>query len=183
LPKPTEVIRPRREEAPVDRGNPDGARLVHSEVVGGRGRAGRGARRPALAGGTKRCESISRAVGARGSWLGPGNSDYYENILVEAKGGFASLDVLLQAETNYISGLADMFGYAPTDTTVCGNHPAKYLSYTYSSSSGLPITAEVVIAVFGTTAYSARYSKSISQNADAAAERSLTTLCGRATPQ
>jgi hypothetical protein len=53
------------------------------------------------------------------------------------------------------------------------------MSYTYTSSTGLPVTAEVIIAVFGTTAYSARYSKSISQDADVAAERSLTTLCGR----
>jgi hypothetical protein len=111
--------------------------------------------------------------------LGPGNADYYQNIIVEAKNGFASLNALYNAEFAYISGLPDVFGYAPTDTTVCGNHPAKYLSYTYTSSTGLPVTSEVVIAVFGTTAYSANYSKSITQYADVAAEHSLTTLCGR----
>ena len=115
-----------------------------------------------------------------GSWSGPGDSDYTQNIIVEAKKGFGSLDALLTAEVAYIAGLPDQFGYAPTDTTTCGGHPAKYLSYTYTSSTGLPVTAEVIIAVFGTTGYSARYSKSIEQNADAAAERSLTTLCGRA---
>jgi hypothetical protein len=114
-----------------------------------------------------------------GTWQGPGDSDYYQNIIVEAKAGYTSLDALLQAETNYIASLPDQFGYAPTDTTLCGNHPGKYLSYTYTSSTGLPVTAEVVIGVFGTTAYMVRYSKSISQWANAAAEKSLTTLCGR----
>jgi hypothetical protein len=115
-----------------------------------------------------------------GSWLRPGDTDYSQNIIVEAKNGMGSLDTLFKAEVAYIASLPDRFGYAPTDTTVCGSHPAKYMSYTYTSSTGLPVTSEVVIAVFGTTGYSARYSKSISQYADAAAERSLTTLCGRA---
>ena len=114
-----------------------------------------------------------------GSWLRPGDTGYSENIIVQSKDGFPSLDALLQAEVNYVSSLPDRFGYAPTDITLCGNHPAKYLSYTYTSSTGLPVTAEVVIAVFGTTGYSANYSKSISQDADVAAERSLMTLCGR----
>ncbi|HEY1656180.1 MAG TPA: hypothetical protein VGF86_13825 [Candidatus Tumulicola sp.] len=117
-----------------------------------------------------------------GIWQHPGDADYSQNIVVEAKGGIESLDALLKAEVNYIGGLPDRFGYAPTDTTVCGNYPAKYLSYTYTSSTGLPVTAEVVIAVFGKTGYSASYNKSISQTADAAAERSLRTLCGHAAP-
>ena len=115
-----------------------------------------------------------------GSWLHPGDTGYAQNITVQAKDGFASLDALLKAETAYVTGLPDVFGYAPTDTTVCGKHPAKYLSFTYTSSTGLPVTAEMVIAVFGTMGYSARYNKSISQNADAAAEASLNTLCGHA---
>jgi len=114
-----------------------------------------------------------------GSWLRPGDTGYSENIIVEAKNGIGSLDALFRAEVSYIAGLPDQFGYAPKDTTLCGNQPAKYMSYTYTSSTGLPVTAEVVIAVFGTTGYSARYSKSISQDADVAAERSLATLCGR----
>jgi hypothetical protein len=115
-----------------------------------------------------------------GTWVGPGDADYYQNILVESKNGIASLDALYKAEVAYIAGLPDQFGYAPTKTTLCGNHPAWYMSYTYTSPTGLPVTSEVIIAVFGTTGYSARYSKSISQYANAAAERSLTTLCGRA---
>jgi hypothetical protein len=46
----------------------------------------------------------------------------------------------------------------------------------------VPVTSEVVIAVFGTTAYSANYSKTITQWADPAAERALLTLCGRSKP-
>jgi hypothetical protein len=115
-----------------------------------------------------------------GSWQGPGDSDYYQNIVVEAKDGFGSLNALFRAEAAYIAGLQDQFGYAPTDTTLCGNHPAMYLSYTYTSSTGLPVTAEAIIAVFGTTGYLARYSKSIEQEANVAAEKSLTTLCGHA---
>ncbi len=115
-----------------------------------------------------------------GVWLRPGDTDYSENIIVEAKDGIGSLGALFRAEVNYIASLPDQFGYAPTDTTVCGNHPAKYMSYTYTSPSGLPVTSEVVIAVFGTTGYSARYSKAITEDADVAAERSLATLCGRA---
>jgi len=86
---------------------------------------------------------------------------------------------LLQAEVHYIASLPDQFGYAPTNTTLCGNHPGMYLSYTYTSSTGLPVTAEEMIAVFGTTGYRLRYSKSIEQEANVAAEKSLTTLCGR----
>jgi hypothetical protein len=37
----------------------------------------------------------------------------------------------------------------------------------------------MIVAVFGTTAYSARYSKSISRYANTAAEQSLAMLCGR----
>ena len=114
-----------------------------------------------------------------GTWLRPGDTGYSENVVVERKDGFPSLDALLTAEVNYIASLPDQFGYAPVDTTVCGNHPAKYLSYTYTSSTGVPVTSEVVIAVFGTTAYSANYSKTITQWADPAAESSLKTICGR----
>jgi hypothetical protein len=114
-----------------------------------------------------------------GSWQGPGDSDYYQNIVLDVKPGFASLDALLQAEVHYIASLPDQFGYAPTNTTLCGNHPGMYLSYTYTSSTGLPVTAEEMIAVFGTTGYRLRYSKSIEQEANVAAEKSLTTLCGR----
>jgi len=113
-----------------------------------------------------------------GSWLRPGDTGYSQNITVEAKEGFTSLEALMSAERSYVSGLPDVVGSAPTDITVCGNHPAKYFSYTFTSSSGLPVTSEMVIAVFGTTAYSARYNKSISQYADTAAERALSTLCG-----
>jgi hypothetical protein len=98
--------------------------------------------------------------------------------MVEAKSGIESLDALFRAEARDIANLPDQFCCAPTNTTVCGNHPAKYVSYTNTSSTGLPVTSEVVITVFGTTGYSARYSKSISRFANAAAERSLTTLCG-----
>lgn len=115
-----------------------------------------------------------------GTWLLPGDSNYSQNIIVEAKSGIASLDALYRAEVSYIASLPDQFGYAPTGMTLCGNQPAWYMSYTYTSSTGWPVTSELVIAVFGTTGYSARYSKSISQDADVAAERSLTTLCGRA---
>jgi hypothetical protein len=114
-----------------------------------------------------------------GNWLRSGNVNNSESIVVQAKDGFPSLDALYRAEVAYIAGLPDQFGYAPTKTTVCGNHPAWYMSYTYTSPSGDPATVELVIAVFGTTGYSARYSKSISDEANVAAERSLTTLCSR----
>jgi hypothetical protein len=115
-----------------------------------------------------------------GTWLRSGNTRNSESIVVQAKDGFPSLDALYKAEVSYIAGLPDQFGYAPTKTTVCSDHPAWYMSYTYTSSSGDPATVELVIAVFGTTGYSARYSKSISDEANVAAERSLTTLCPRA---
>ncbi|MGH7727559.1 MAG: hypothetical protein ACREM2_02040 [Vulcanimicrobiaceae bacterium] len=115
-----------------------------------------------------------------GTWLRPGNADYSQNIVVVAKDGIGSLDALLAAEIAYFRGLPDVFGYAPTDTSVCENHPAKYISFTYTSPTGLPVTSEIVIAVFETRGYSARYNKSITQDPDAAAERSLRTLCGRA---
>jgi hypothetical protein len=114
-----------------------------------------------------------------GTWLRSGNAENSESIVVEAKDGIPSLDTLYRAEYAYIKGLPDVFGYAPTRTTVCGTHPALYISYTYTSSSGDPTTVELVIAVFGTTGYSARYSKSISDEANVAAERSLMTLCPR----
>jgi hypothetical protein len=116
-----------------------------------------------------------------GTWLRSGAAKNSESIVVEAKDGIPSLDALYRAEVAYIAGLPDQFGYAPTHTTVCGNHPAWYMSYTYTSPSGDPATVELVIAVFETTGYSARYSKSISDEANVAAERSLTTLCPRAT--
>jgi hypothetical protein len=112
-----------------------------------------------------------------GTWLRSGNPENSESIVVEAKDGIPSLDALYRAEFASINALPDEFGYAPTKTTVCGIHPALYISYTYTSSSGDPTTVELVIAVFGTTGYSAGYTKSISDEANVAAERSLTTLC------
>ncbi len=115
-----------------------------------------------------------------GTWLRSGNSRNSESIVVRAKDGIPSLDALYRAEYAYINGLPDEFGYAPTKTTVCGAHPALYISYTYTSPSGDPTTVELVIAVFGTTGYSALYSKSITDEANVAAEKSLTTLCPHA---
>jgi hypothetical protein len=116
-----------------------------------------------------------------GTWQRPNDGDTPEEIIVEAKGGFASLDALFQAEVNYIASLPDQFGYAPTDVTLCGNRPGKYMSYTYSSPSGVPVTSELVIGVFGTTGYMVRYDKTITQWADPAAEKSIMTLCGHTT--
>jgi hypothetical protein len=124
-------------------------------------------------------QHVGGSADGLGSWLRPGDSNYSQNITVEMKDGFASLDALLSAETSYISSLPDVVGAAPTDVTVCGNHPAKYLTYTFTSTTGLPVTSEMVIAVFGTSAYSARYNKAIGQDPDSAAEQSLSTLCGR----
>ena len=118
-----------------------------------------------------------------GTWLRSGNARNSESIVVRAKDGIPSFDALYQADYRYISGLPDVFGFAPTKTMVCGTHPAMYISYTYTSPSGDPTTVEQVIAVFGTTGYSALYSKSISDEANVAAERSLTTLCPRAPSQ
>ncbi len=99
---------------------------------------------------------------------------------MRSKDGFPSLDALYCAEYAYINRLPDEFGYALSDTTVCGGHPAMYGSYTYSSPSGDPTTVGLVVAVFGTMGYSARYTKSITDEADVPAERSLTTLCPHA---
>jgi len=114
-----------------------------------------------------------------GTWLRSANTRNSESIVVEAKDGIPSFDALYRAEYAYINRLPDEFGYAPTKTTVCGGHPALYISYTYSAPSGDPTTVELVIAVFGTTGYSATYTKSISDQANVAAERSLATLCPR----
>lgn len=115
-----------------------------------------------------------------GTWLRSGNANNSESIVVEAKDGIPSLDTLYRAEYRYINSLPDEFGYAPTKTTVCDTHPALLISYTYSSPSGDPTDVDLVIAVIGTRGYSARYTRSISDQENAAAEQSLTTLCSRA---
>jgi len=116
-----------------------------------------------------------------GTWTRPGDSGYSENIVVLIKENVGTLDVLLDAEMSYARGLPYIAATdAPVDATVCGSHPAKYITYTYEGSDGTPLTTEDILAVFGTTAYSVRYTKSITQYADTAAERAMTTLCGRA---
>jgi len=114
-----------------------------------------------------------------GSWLRTGDTDYSQNVSVLTKDGFASLDALVRAELTFIGGLQDESGFAASDITVCGNHPAKHLSYTYTASTGARISTEAVVAVFGTAGYSARYNRLASQSADPAAERSLKSLCAR----
>jgi len=66
-------------------------------------------------------------------------------------------------------------------TTVCGGHPAAYMTYT-TVDKGHPLLSEQMLTLYGNTAYAATYTRATSQAPIHAARASLTTLCGGHAP-
>ncbi len=112
------------------------------------------------------------------TWLHQGDTDYTQNVVVEAKKGLGAQEDVENIEMTYARGLPDMVAGPAHHTKVCGNHRALYLSYTWTGANDVPVTTDEVVTVYGSTAFVARYNRAMYQPLIAAAENSLMTLCG-----
>ena len=122
---------------------------------------------------------IGQQTGGLGTWLHQGDSGYAQNVSAQSVVFKGKLADLIAQEVTYIKGtFADVSMNPNRQTTVCGKHPATLLSYTFAAANGTTVVGERVLTMYGSTAYSAAYNRGVDQQADAAAEKSLKSLCG-----
>ena len=118
-----------------------------------------------------------------GTWVHPGDVGYTQSINARATDHFnGTLDALAKKVVEQVkSQHADAKVGLIERTTVCGGHPAVYLTYA-TVDKGHPILAEQMLTLYGSTAYAATYVRAASESSIHAARASLTTLCGGHAP-
>jgi hypothetical protein len=113
-----------------------------------------------------------------GKWIKPGSDAYHQNVSVLGHKFGGSLDDFYSIA---ISQLKEKFPggniAVSQDTTVCGDHPAKYVSYGLNSADG-PMIIEQMDTVENGAAYIVTYARLATQDSDQAARDSMTTICG-----
>jgi len=116
--------------------------------------------------------------GLIGKWVQPGTDTFHQNMSVYAHkydgtlAQYYAIDVK-SLRANYPGG--DLA--VSQDTTVCGYHAAKYISYGLNTSAG-PLIIEQMITVNNSVAYVVTYVRLASEASDPAARHSMTTMCG-----
>ena len=116
--------------------------------------------------------------GLIGKWVQPGTDTFHQNMSVYAHkysgtlAQYYTIDIK-SLKTNYPGG--DLA--VSQDTTVCGYHAAKYISYGLDTSAGALII-EQIITVQNSVAYVVTYVRLASEVSDPAARHSMTTMCG-----
>lgn len=116
--------------------------------------------------------------GLIGKWVQPGTDTFHQNMSVYAHkydgtlAQYYAIDIK-SLKTNYPGG--DLA--VSQDTTVCGYHAAKYISYGLDTSAGALII-EQIITVQNAVAYVVTYVRLASEASDPAARHSMTTMCG-----
>jgi hypothetical protein len=117
-----------------------------------------------------------------GIWLHPGDTGYTQNISARADHFNGTLDELAKKMAAHIQSQHPEAKIGLIQrTTVCGGHPAVYLTYT-TVDKGHPLLSEQMLTLYGNTAYAATYTRATSQASIHAARSSLTTLCGGHAP-
>jgi hypothetical protein len=117
-------------------------------------------------------------AGFIGKWVQPGSDDFHQNVSVYGHPFQGTLD------DYYAIDLHSLKSHYPggeiavsQDTTVCGDHPAKYVSYGLNSNAG-PLIIEQIMTVEQAVAYVVTYVRLADQSSDPAARQSMTTICG-----
>src|ERR1700682_219658 len=117
-------------------------------------------------------------AGFIGKWIKPGSDDFHQNVSVYGHPFQGTLD------DYYAVDLRSLKSHYPggeiavsQDTTVCGDHPAKYVSYGLSSTAG-PLIIEQVMTVERAVPYVVTSVRLASQSSDSVARQSMTTICG-----
>jgi hypothetical protein len=113
-----------------------------------------------------------------GKWIKPGSDDFHQNISVYAHPFQGTLDDYYSIDIRSLKSHYPGGDIAVSqDTTVCGDHPAKYVSYGLNTTAG-PLIVEQIMTVEQSIAYVVTYVRLASQTSDSAARQSMTTICG-----
>ncbi|MDQ6766987.1 MAG: hypothetical protein M3Z41_04175 [Candidatus Eremiobacteraeota bacterium] len=119
---------------------------------------------------------------ALGVWVHPGDVVYSQSIGARAEQFRRSLSDYAQQTVRRITRLhPDVKMGTSQLTTVCGGHPAIYLTYA-ADVSGRTIVYEEMLTLYGNIAYYATYARASSQPSLPAARHALVTLCGGFAP-
>jgi hypothetical protein len=117
-----------------------------------------------------------------GTWLHHGDAVYSQNVSAQATHFIGKLSEIVDKEITYIKGeFADVTMKPIEQTTVCGKHPATYITYTFDATN-TQVIAEQIVTIYGSTAYTAKYNRAVDQQPDTSAQHSLRTLCGGTPP-
>jgi hypothetical protein len=122
--------------------------------------------------------SVQVPAGLIGKWVEPGDAGFHQSVSVY---GHAFSGTLADY---YVIDLKSLKAHYPggdlavsEDTTVCSDHPAKYVSYGLDTSAGALIV-EQIMTVERSAAYVVTYVRLASQSSEPAARESMTTICG-----
>jgi hypothetical protein len=122
--------------------------------------------------------SVQVPAGLIGKWVEPGDAGFHQSVSVY---GHAFSGTLADY---YVIDLKSLKAHYPggdlavsQDTTVCSDHPAKYVSYGLDTSAGALIV-EQIMTVERSAAYVVTYVRLASQSPESAARDSMTTICG-----
>lgn len=117
-------------------------------------------------------------AGLIGKWVEPGDAGFHQSVSVYAHAFSGTL------ADYYVVDLKSLKAHYPggdiavsQDTTVCNDHPAKYVSYGLDTSAGALIV-EQIMTVERSAAYVVTYVRLASQSSEPAARESMTTICG-----
>ncbi len=117
-----------------------------------------------------------------GIWLHPTSTGYTQNISARGDHWNDTLLKLTEKMVNHIkSEHPDVKMGSVQSATVCGGHPATYLTYA-ANVKGEELVYEQMLTIWGSTAYAATYTRASTQASIGAARHSLTTLCGGHAP-
>jgi hypothetical protein len=115
-----------------------------------------------------------------GVWVHSGDVGFDQNVNVLAQRVPGSLSEFTKASVAELQAkLQDVKFGAMQRTTVCGAHPATYLTYT-ATLVGKSLIYEQVMTIWRGTAYVATYTRMVNQPSLHEARASLVTLCGGA---
>lgn len=117
-----------------------------------------------------------------GIWVHPDHEPFHQNINVVAQRYRGSLDVYTAGGVDSIKSMFPnvQMGHVQR-ATVCGSHPASYLTYA-ATVHGRLIIYEQMATLWNGVAYIATYARLSTQPSLPAARTALTSLCGGLPP-
>jgi hypothetical protein len=117
-----------------------------------------------------------------GVWMHPSDVGYHQSISARADLFSGTLPAFVQLTLNGVHARfpgAKMGGVQ--SATVCGSHPASYLTYA-ATSDGKALIYEQMLTLYAGTAYVSTYTRLATQKSLPEARHAMTTLCGGHSP-
>jgi hypothetical protein len=117
-----------------------------------------------------------------GVWMHPNDVGYHQSVSARAELFSGTLPALVQLTLNGVHTRfpGAMMGGVES-ATVCGSHPASYLTYA-ATSDGKALIYEQILTLYAGTAYVSTYTRLAAQKSLPEARHALTTLCGGHAP-